>query len=67
MTKLSKPVTRLAAGAASLALLGAAGVANAETTKLRIQTHFTPEQLSGEMAKEYVENITRCRQRHSRL
>ena len=32
--------------------------AQAETTKLRIQTHFSQETLSGQMAKKYIEDIT---------
>lgn len=32
--------------------------ASAETTKLRIQTHFSPETLSGKMAKEFVDDVT---------
>lgn len=35
----------------------AAGVASAQKTKLRIQTHYAPEQLSGKLATEYIENI----------
>ena len=52
LKKLSK--TLLAAGAA-LALTAAA--ASAET-QLRIQTHFSPETLSGKMAAEFVQDIT---------
>ncbi len=39
------------------ALCLAAGSASAQTTKLRIQSHYAPEQLSGKLATEYVENI----------
>jgi TRAP-type C4-dicarboxylate transport system substrate-binding protein len=44
-------VTAFAAAALSL------GAAQAETTKLRIQTHFSPEQLSGKLAVQFVDNI----------
>ena len=40
------------------ALVLCAGVANAQTTTLRIQTHFSPEQLSGEMAAKFIEDVT---------
>jgi TRAP-type mannitol/chloroaromatic compound transport system substrate-binding protein len=43
--------------AAIAALFLVASIASAEKTKLRIQTHFAPEQLSGKMVGEYVENI----------
>ncbi len=39
------------------AVVLAAGISSAETTKLRIQTHYAPEQLSGKLAAEYVDNI----------
>ena len=42
---------------AMTALVLAAGIASAEKTKLRIQTHYAPEQLSGKLATEYIENI----------
>jgi len=45
-----------AAAVSALALM--AGVATAETTKLRIQTHFSQETLSGQMAEKYIEDIT---------
>jgi len=45
-------------GAAGLALAIAAGTASAEETKLRIQTHFSTETLSGQMAQEFVDDIT---------
>ncbi len=58
MNKTIKPAIKLATtGVAALALACAAGTASAEDTKLRIQTHFTPEQLSGEMAKDFVDNV----------
>lgn len=45
----------MAASAAALTLGMVA--ASAQTTTLRIQTHFSPEQLSGKMAAEYLEDI----------
>lgn len=45
-----------AATAAALAI--AAGAAGAAETNLRIQTHFSPETLSGQMAAEFIEDIT---------
>jgi TRAP-type C4-dicarboxylate transport system substrate-binding protein len=42
----------------TLAALGLmAGMASAQTTTLRIQTHYTPESVSGKLAAEYVDNI----------
>ena len=47
------------AGAATAAALAvAAGAAGAAETNLRIQTHFSPETLSGQMAAEFIEDIT---------
>ena len=43
----------LAAGAALLA-----GTSLASATTLRIQTHFSPETLSGQMAAEFIEDVT---------
>jgi len=48
----------LTATAATMAFALAAGTASAETTKLRIQTHFSTETLSGEMAAEFVDDVT---------
>lgn len=54
-----KPAIKLAATAVTTAALAlGAAAANAETTKLRIQTHFSPETLSGQMAAEFIEDIT---------
>ena len=59
MRKNFKGVTTLAAsGVATLALTLAAGTASAEDTKLRIQTHFSQETLSGELAQEFIEDIS---------
>ncbi len=46
-------------GAAAVAAIAfAAGTATAAETELRIQTHFSPETLSGKMAAEFIEDIT---------
>jgi TRAP-type mannitol/chloroaromatic compound transport system substrate-binding protein len=45
----------LLAGATALAFM--AGSAAAEQTKLRIQTHFSTETLSGKMAGEFIEDV----------
>ena len=42
----------------ALAAAFAAGTASAADTKLRIQTHFSPETLSGQMAAEFIEDIS---------
>lgn len=55
MLKSTKSVTSLAA---AIALTFAAGASQAAETKLRIQTHFSPETLSGELAAEFIEDIT---------
>ena len=50
--------TTLTATAAAVALSLATGVASAaDETKLRIQTHFSTETLSGEMAAEFIEDV----------
>ena len=57
--KLLKTLT-VAAGVAALSA-GVVATANADghaKTKLRIQTHFSQETLSGQLAGEYIENIT---------
>jgi TRAP-type mannitol/chloroaromatic compound transport system substrate-binding protein len=43
--------------AAMAALLMVANISSAEETKLRIQTHFAPETVSGKMAGEFIDNI----------
>lgn len=53
---LKKLTTTLMAGA--MAAFGAVSVASAAETNLRIQTHFSPETLSGQMAAEFIEDIT---------
>ncbi len=54
--KLMKKLS-LAASVAAITV-GSAVAASAETTKLRIQTHFSPETLSGKMAAEFIEDVT---------
>jgi TRAP-type mannitol/chloroaromatic compound transport system substrate-binding protein len=51
-----KSVTIAAAAISAVALM--AGTASAQQTKLRIQTHFSQETLSGEMAGKYIDDIT---------
>ncbi|WP_147126037.1 TRAP transporter substrate-binding protein [Shimia ponticola] len=48
----------LTLAASAAALSAAAFAANAETTTLRIQTHFSQETLSGQMAGEFIEDVT---------
>jgi len=55
MLKSTKSTISLAG---AIALAFAASTAQAEETKLRIQTHFSPETLSGELAAEFIEDIT---------
>lgn len=59
MHKYLKPAARIAATSlTAIALSVAASTASAEETKLRIQTHFSPETLSGELAAEFIEDIS---------
>jgi len=52
-------INKIATATAVAALsLGLAATAGAETTTLRIQTHFSPETLSGKLASEFIEDIT---------
>lgn len=55
-----KSIPKLAStgAATAVALAVAAGAAGAAETSLRIQTHFSPETLSGQMAAEFIEDIT---------
>ena len=48
-------IKKLSVAASALALT--ATVASAQTTNLRIQTHYAPETVSGKLAQEYVDNI----------
>ena len=63
-TTLENPLLKntsitLTASAIAFALtVGAAQAQDAEKTKLRIQTHFATETLSGEMAGEFVDDVT---------
>ncbi len=58
MYKTLKPAIKLAtASAATVALAFAAGSVSAADTKLRIQTHFSTETLSGQMAAEFIDDI----------
>jgi TRAP-type mannitol/chloroaromatic compound transport system substrate-binding protein len=58
MYELTKPLAKFAlAGTASLAIACGSAMAQ-DKTKLRIQTHFSPETLSGQMAAEFVEDVT---------
>ena len=59
MNIVKKTLTTLAMTAvtAGIALGGAVSAANAQSTKLRIQTHFSQETLSGQLAKKYIEDI----------
>jgi len=58
MQKYFKSASKLAVASAATLALAVAGTANAKDTKLRIQTHFSPETLSGQMAAEFIEDIT---------
>ena len=49
---------RAASCATAAAFVVASGAAFAQTTSLRIQTHFSPETLSGQMAAEFIEDIS---------
>lgn len=52
-----KTAIKTAATGAAAALVLAAGVASAQTTNLRIHTHFPPNNVSGEMAAEFVKDV----------
>ena len=49
---------KLAAAAAGTIAIAAGSTAVAQQTNLRIQTHFSPETLSGQLAAKYIEDIT---------
>ena len=55
LDKLKKSL--MVGSAATAALFLVVGISSAEQTKLRIQTHYAPEQLSGKLATQYIENI----------
>ena len=44
--------------ASATAIVAATAFAASAETKLRIQTHFSPETLSGQMAAEFIEDVT---------
>ncbi|MEM8591737.1 MAG: TRAP transporter substrate-binding protein [Pseudomonadota bacterium] len=48
---------KLALAASSAALAISAAAASAQTTNLRIQTHFSQETLSGQMAGQFIEDV----------
>ena len=53
-----KLITAAVAALSAVAITaGSALAASHAVTKLRIQTHFSPETLSGQMAAEFIEDI----------
>jgi TRAP-type C4-dicarboxylate transport system substrate-binding protein len=42
---------------AALLAAGLSSAAMAETTSLRIQTHYAPETVSGKLAAEFIDNV----------
>lgn len=53
-----KILTRTACAVGAAALLSATAMtASAQSTQLRIQTHYAPETVSGKLAAEYVDNV----------
>lgn len=54
--KLFKQLT-ISLSIAAVAAVTAMPAFAADKTKLRIQTHFSPETLSGKMAKQYVDDV----------
>ena len=53
--------TSAAITASAVALALTMGTAQAQDkTKLRIQTHFATETLSGELAAEFIDDVTTC-------
>ena len=52
-----KALSIAAAAIGAVALVASAGYAAAQTTTLRIQTHFSPETLSGQLAEKFVNDI----------
>lgn len=54
-----KKTSKALLGCVAAVALSAAGIsaASAETTNLRIQTHYAPETLSGKLITEYIDNI----------
>jgi len=54
--KIKKSLVVGSAVVAAICFAAGTGIA-ADKTKLRIQTHYAPEQLSGKLATEFVERI----------
>mgnify|MGYP001951040824 CR=1 FL=1 len=55
---IMKILTKAACAVGAAALLSATAMtATAETTMLRIQTHYAPETVSGKLATEFVDNV----------
>lgn len=54
-----KKTSKALLGCVAAVALSAAGISasSAETTNLRIQTHYAPETLSGKLITEYIDNI----------
>lgn len=52
------PLTLTASAIAMSLLMGTAQVQAQDKTKLRIQTHFATETLSGQLASEFIEDVT---------
>jgi TRAP-type mannitol/chloroaromatic compound transport system substrate-binding protein len=52
------PLTLAASAVAMSLMMGTAQVQAADKTKLRIQTHFATETLSGSLAAEFIEDVT---------
>ncbi|MEL6586830.1 MAG: TRAP transporter substrate-binding protein [Pseudomonadota bacterium] len=52
-----KALTRAALAVASTAIAGAAFADGHATTNLRIQTHYAPETVSGQLAQEYFDSV----------
>ncbi len=52
------PLTLTASAIAMSLLMGTAQVQAQDKTKLRIQTHFATETLSGSLAAEFIEDVT---------
>ena len=52
------PLTLTASAIAMSLLMGTAQVQAQDKTKLRIQTHFATETLSGQLAAEFIEDVT---------
>lgn len=48
---------KLAAAAASTIAIAGASTAFAQTTTLRIQTHYAPETVSGQLAQQYIDDV----------